>query len=171
MLTHVATQQLATTHKVPITSFFVNGVPKSRLAYFKACERVVAAFAHGTLDDLDTGMPDHRVERFVVTMKPNANSGSHPIVHTGYEFVFCLEGRIIYTVEDQTNLLDPEDSLLFEFDLPHRWQNVEAIQVRTVLVLCPNDLRDQAAQRHFFPSHFQSVEWREPKSAPISISS
>jgi len=144
-------QQLASALQVPITSFFENGSPKSRVAYIKANQRLGAAFAHGTLEDLGGGLPDSTVEPFVVTMKPNANSGTHPIVHTGHEFVFCLEGRIVYTIEDRNYLLEPGDSLLFESHLPHSWQNVEAMPARAILVLAPLDSRDNPTQHHFLP--------------------
>jgi transcriptional regulator with XRE-family HTH domain len=150
-------QQLASALEVPITVFFENGSPKSRVAFIKASERLGAAFAHGTLEDLGGGLPDRTVEPFVVTMKPNANSGAHPIVHTGHEFVFCLEGRIVYTVEDRTYLLEPGDSLLFESHLPHRWQNVEVVPARAILVLCPLDSRDNPTQRHFLPEVLQKL--------------
>jgi transcriptional regulator with XRE-family HTH domain len=150
-------QQLAFALQVPITAFFESGSPKNRVAYVKARQRVGAAFAHGTLEDLGAGMSDRTVEPFVVTMKPNANSGAQPIVHTGHEFVFCLEGRIVYTVEDQTYLLETGDSLLFESHLPHRWQNVEAVPARAILVLCPSDSRDQPTQRHFMPEAIEEM--------------
>lgn len=144
-------QQLAIALEVPITAFFENGGEKNRVAYIKAGQRISAAFAHGTLEDLGASLTERTIEPFVVTIKPNANSGAHPIVHTGHEFIFCLEGRIVYTVEDQTYLLEPGDSLLFESHLPHRWQNVEAVPARTILVLCPADSRDKPTQRHFLP--------------------
>jgi transcriptional regulator with XRE-family HTH domain len=144
-------QQLASALKVPITSFFENGSPKSQVAYIKAGQRLGAAFAHGTLEDLGGGLPDQTMEPFVVTMKPNANSGTHPIVHTGNEFVFCLDGRIVYIIEDSTYLLEPGDSLLFESHLPHSWQNVEAVPARAILILAPLDSRDNPTQHHFLP--------------------
>jgi transcriptional regulator with XRE-family HTH domain len=144
-------QSLASALEVPVTAFFENGSPKSHIAYIKASQRTGAAFAHGTLEDLRARPGHGTVEPFVVTMKPNANSGAQPIVHTGHEFVFCLEGRIVYIIEDQTYLLEPGDSLLFESHLPHRWQNVEAVPAKTILVLCPGDSRDEPTQRHFLP--------------------
>lgn len=144
-------QQLSSALAVPITTFFENGSHKSRVAYVKASQRVGATFAHGALEDLSAGLSDRTIEPFVMTVKPNANSGTQPIVHTGQEFVFCLEGRIVYSVEDQTFLLEPGDSLLFESHLPHRWQNIEALPARAILVLCPADSRDQPTQRHFLP--------------------
>ena len=82
-------------------------------------------------------------------LEPNADSGPHPIVHTGYEFVFCLDGRIAYTIEEHTYVLEPGDSLLFESRLPHRWQNAHAAPSQAVLVLYPTDARDRPSERHF----------------------
>ena len=148
-------QQLAVALEMPITAFFENGSSKNRVAYIKASDHSGVAFAHGTLDDLGAGLTDRTVEPFVVTINPNANSGTQPIVHTGHEFVFCLEGRIVYTIEDHTYLLEPGDSLLFESHLPHRWQNVEAVPARAILVLCPIESPDQPTQRHFLPETLQ----------------
>lgn len=102
------------------------------------------------LEDLGAGLPIHVVEPFVVTLEPNASSEPQAIVHTGYEFVFCLEGCLMYTVEDHTYLLEPGDSMLFEAHLPHRWQNVGTTKSQSLLVLYPTDERDHPTERHFF---------------------
>lgn len=151
-------QQLAFALGVPIAKFFENGSPKNRVVYIKAANRSGATFAHGMLEDLGVGLTDRTIEPFLVTMKPTAHSGTQPIVHTGLEFVFCLEGRIVYTIEDKNHLLEPGDSLLFESHLPHRWQNVDPVPSRMLLVLCPADLHDQSTQRHFLPEALEKTE-------------
>jgi len=148
-------QQLAVALAVPITAFFETNAPKNKIAYIKVGHRPRAAFAHGTLEDLGAGLVDRIVEPFLVTLEPNAGSGPHPIVHTGHEFVFCLKGRLVYTIEDRTYLLEPGDSLLFESHLPHRWQNVDAEPAQALLVLCPSDTRDRPTERHFAPGEPQ----------------
>jgi transcriptional regulator with XRE-family HTH domain len=142
-------QQIAIALQVPITAFFETNVPKSRIAHVKAHRRPRAAFEHGRLEDLGAGMMERVVEPFVVQLEPLTSSGPNPIVHTGYEFVFCLTGRIAYTIENQTYLLEQGDSLLFESHLPHRWQNVEESPSQALLVLFPTDARDRPAKHHF----------------------
>jgi quercetin dioxygenase-like cupin family protein len=74
-----------------------------------------------------------------------------PVVHNGHEFVYCLEGRLIYEIEEQLYLLEPGDSLLFEAHLPHRWMNAESVPSRSLLVLCPGEERGRPVERHFTP--------------------
>jgi len=142
-------QQLASALDVPITAFFKIDTPKNNISYQKAGQRPRAAFTHGTLEDLGAGLTLQGGQPFLVTLKPKANSGSTPIVHTGLEFVFCLEGHLSYTIEEQVYPLDPGDSLLFEAYLPHCWQNTGETASRSLLIMCPTDASDHPIERHF----------------------
>jgi quercetin dioxygenase-like cupin family protein len=101
------------------------------------------------MEDLAAGMPLFGAEPIIVTLEPNADSGKKPIVHTGREFVYCLDGHIAYTVDNERYLLESGDSLIFEAYLPHQWKNIDATPSRALLVLCPMDDRDQPKERHF----------------------
>jgi transcriptional regulator with XRE-family HTH domain len=141
-------QQLASALEMPITAFFETSISKCSVSYIRAGQRPRAAFTHGALEDLGAGLTDRVVEPFVITLEPSAGSGTRPIVHTGYEFIFCLKGRIVYTIEEQSYVLEPGDSLLFESHLPHCWQNVAAQPSEAILVLCPSDKYERSIRRH-----------------------
>jgi transcriptional regulator with XRE-family HTH domain len=142
-------QQLASALAVPVTAFFETDEKKNNVSHQKLGQRLQAAFAYGTLADLGAGLTLRGGQPLLVTLEPKANSGSIPIVHTGHEFVFCLEGRLTYTIEGQTYTLDPGDSLLFEAHLPHRWQNVGETVSKSLLIMCPTDESDHPQDRHF----------------------
>lgn len=142
-------QQLAHSLQIPVTDFFETDDGDKKLIHQKNGHRPHTAFAHGTMEDLGAGMPRFGAEPLIVTLEPNADSGKTPIVHTGREFVYCLEGHVAYTVDTETFILEPGDSLLFEAYLPHRWKNEDATPSRALLVLCPMDERDQPTERHF----------------------
>lgn len=144
-------QQISLALDIPITAFFESSVLKTNIAYLKAGNRPRATFDQGTLEDLGAGMSARSIEPFVLTLEPNAGNGIDTIVHTGYEFIYCLEGRLIYTIEGRAYLLEPGDSLLFEAHLPHRWLNVGISRSRSLLVLVPSDERDRPTERHFIP--------------------
>jgi transcriptional regulator with XRE-family HTH domain len=142
-------QQIALALKVPITTFFETEQTKTDVIFQKAGKRLKGKFAHGTLENLGVGFVRNDMEPFVVTLESGSGSGNASIVHTGLEFVFCLEGHIQYKIEDQTYLLEPGDSLLFEARLPHHWQNADKTPSRSLLVLSPSDESDKPTDVHF----------------------
>jgi transcriptional regulator with XRE-family HTH domain len=144
-------QQLSFSLETPIAAFFEDSTPKNKIAHYKASQRPRVTFAHGMLEDLGAGMPRRGAETYLVTLKPHSNSGDNLMVHTGREIVFCLDGQLTYTIEDQPFLLEPGDSLFFEAHLPHRWQNTGTAPARSLLVLCPSDEQDHPTERHFTP--------------------
>jgi len=142
-------QQIAAALKVPVTAFFEIQEATRSIVYQKAGERHAAVFACGSLANLATGFAVPGLGPFIVTMDPNTSSGDKPIVHTGLELVYCLEGQIEYEVDEQLFPLDPGDSLLFEAHRPHRWRNNSEMPSRSLLLICSADERDRPDERHF----------------------
>lgn len=142
-------QQLAGALQVPITAFFETELKKTGISYQKAGQHPLATFDFGTVEDLGAGLIPQSGQPFLLTVGPKTSSGPIPIVHTGREFVFCLEGQLSYGIEDQVYHLNPGDSLLFEAYLPHCWQNSGETATRLLLVLCPADGSDRPTDRHF----------------------
>lgn len=142
-------QAIAQTLQVPISAFFETDDGNKKVVYQRSGHRPHATFTHGLMEDLGAGMRRFGAEPLIVTLKPKADSGRTPIVHTGREFVYCLSGKITYYVEEQAYPLEPGDSLMFEAYLPHRWRNENESDSKLLLVLCPIDERDQPSERHF----------------------
>jgi transcriptional regulator with XRE-family HTH domain len=142
-------QQLAHGLQMPITAFLETDHGSKTVVNQKPDQRPRVAFEHGTMEDLAAGMPRFGVEPIIVTLQSHADSGKKPIVHTGREFVYCLRGRVAYTVDNNRYLLEAGDSLVFEAYLSHHWKNEDAVPARILLVLCPMDDRDSPTERHF----------------------
>ena len=143
-------QQISQSLKVPISKFFETRDGGRELVYQRQGQRPRVAFKHSTIEDLAAGhaafqrrAPDRHDQ------PGRADSGKSPIVHTGREFVYRIEGRIIYSVKKQDYELTPGDSLAFEAYLPHQWKNPTRTQARILLVLCPMDVHDNPTEHHF----------------------
>ena len=144
-------QRLALALRVPITAFFEIEPTRKNIVYQKAGQHPRGVFAHGFIEDLGAGLTLNGGQPLLVTLSPGANSGTDPIVHTGHEFVFCLEGCLTYTIEGREYLLEPGDSLIFEAHLPHRWGNAEDTPSHSLLIICPADENDRPTEFHFSP--------------------
>jgi transcriptional regulator with XRE-family HTH domain len=142
-------QQIAVALQVPIAAFFERKSPKRNLVFQKAGQRPRADFSYGMLEDLGAGLTLRGGQPLLVALQPGADSGQTPIVHTGFEFVYCLEGALSYIIEEKAYLLMPGDSLIFEAHLPHRWGNTGLTATRSLLILCPSDENDHPTERHF----------------------
>ena len=71
----------------------------------------------------------------MLTLEVGGSSGRYGMLHSGSEFVLCLEGVVEYEVEDIRYQLNPGDSLIFAARLNHRWRNVGTQPAKLVIVL------------------------------------
>lgn len=66
------------------------------------------------------------------TYEPGADTGEEAYSHEGEEGGFVIEGEMLLTVGETTELLRAGDAYLFDSRLPHRFRNVA--QTRCVIV-------------------------------------
>jgi len=141
-------QQLASALNVPITSFFESNTPPESVVFQKAGNRPKTDFPQGILEDLGGGLALGEATPLLMTLDPNESSDPNPIVHTGQEFIYCLEGCITFYVGKDEYILKPGDSLIFEAHIPHRWENQNVGSSRAILVICPADQGDRLVSQH-----------------------
>lgn len=142
-------QQLAKALTVPITAFFESEPISQHVVFTPHAKRPSAAFGNTHMQNLGKDLCGNAVQPFVVSLEPSAGSGDQLIVHTGHEFVYCLSGKVCYTVDQVEYSLEPGDSLVFEAHLPHQWGNCCDGISQLILVLYPADQREELGGRHF----------------------
>jgi len=127
--------KLADALGISITAFFGTGNEKQQVIFLKSDERTRIPFSRGIFEGLGGERFAGRVEPFVLTLESGANSGPHSMNHTGHEFVFCLRGKLEYSVEKDVFLMSPGDSLLFAAQLRHKWKNPGRTVTNALVVL------------------------------------
>jgi transcriptional regulator with XRE-family HTH domain/predicted Fe-Mo cluster-binding NifX family protein len=142
-------QQIALALAVPISSFFESESNEKRIVFTLADQRPRSDFGSTQMQNLGKDLAGSVVQPFVVTLKPGMGSGERMIVHTGHEFVYCLSGSIQYQIEQEKYDLKPGDSLVFEAQLPHCWENKGGDTSQILLILFPSDEREESGGRHF----------------------
>lgn len=111
--------QMAIALDVPITDFFYDENQSTTL-FVKRNQGVLYRNNDVELESLGMGLPNQQMEPFLITIKPGSGN---PITHPGHEFVYCLQGKLDYYVDQETYHLEPGDSLLLEASKPHCWSN------------------------------------------------
>ena len=136
---------------VPITAFFRLEPPKQDVVFRKANERRSVPFPRGVWEGLGGESFVGGLEPFLLTLEVGASSGRFGMLHSGHEFVLCLEGSLEYEVEDERYLLEAGDSLLFAAQLQHRWRNAGRSPCRVVIALTCFERGESPTEFHFAP--------------------
>jgi transcriptional regulator with XRE-family HTH domain len=77
---------------------------------------------------------DVSVEPYLITLKED--SEVFPIFqHGGVEFIYVLEGVVVYRHADATYRLSPGDSLFFDADAPHGPEELVQVPVRFLSII------------------------------------
>ena len=131
-------KSLAGALSVEINAFF-QPFDEARIVFTKADRRPRLLLDHGELADLGLGMLEHLVTPLLLQLDPGARSGP-ALSHEGQDFIFCLSGEILYSVNDRGYVLEPGDSLFFDGQLPHRFSNIGAAVAKILIILStPHD--------------------------------
>lgn len=146
-------QNLATALNVKI-SFFFELEEDREILLVRNGKRPYITSRGVTIEGIGGKLSKQEIEPFLVKLEPQAESGSRQVVHTGHEFVFCINGQVEYVIDDDSFILEKGDILIFEAHLPHIWRNRTDKFAEFLLILQTPVESDEPVQRHFlnYPS-------------------
>ena len=131
-------KRLALAMGVDINAFF-NTTDDESIVYTKARQRRNLQIEQGLMADLGVGMHDQLVTPLILQLNPGARSGP-ALAHDGQDFVLCLSGEVLYTVNGKAFILEPGDSLFFDGQLLHRFQSsVNEISEILIILSTPHE--------------------------------
>ncbi|CAN7592998.1 helix-turn-helix domain-containing protein [Rhizobium rhizogenes] len=118
-------QSLSRALGVPLTAFFRRYEEPRNAVFVKAGEGIElerrgtrAGHQYNLLGHIDNNSSGVIVEPYLITL--TTNSDVFPTFqHEGMEFLYMLEGEVVYRHGDQLFSMQPGDSLFFDADAPH----------------------------------------------------
>lgn len=116
-------QNLSTALNIPLGSFFAQYDDKREASFVKAGEGLTIerrGSKSGHIYQLLGASLRNRIrmEPYLITL--TEDSDAYPIFqHEGVEFIFMLEGAVIYRHGDQDYRMAPGDALFFDAEAPH----------------------------------------------------
>lgn len=63
---------------------------------------------------------NRQMEPFLVTLSPAEVHRLEPNQHIGEEFIFVLQGEVEVSLQNQTEVLNPGDSIYYDSNMPHK---------------------------------------------------
>ncbi|MBN9672063.1 helix-turn-helix domain-containing protein [Roseibium aggregatum] len=135
-------QAVARALGVPLTDLFRRYEEPRNAVFVKAGEGVElerrgtrAGHQYNLLGHLDNTSSGVIVEPYLITL--TAESDVFPTFqHDGTEFLYMLEGEVVYRHGDQQFTMGPGDSLFFDADAPHGPEKLMAFPIRYLSIIC-----------------------------------
>ena len=140
--------QLASALRVPIAAFFQGPDEAVHIIHSQPGERPFSGSGCVLMESLGSGLEGQTLEPFLVTLEPGADSGLEAMMHAGHELVYCLQGELEYIIEGHSYQLSTGESLLFEANLPHCWQNPSEDNPSVILLVFQTTELGQSLESH-----------------------
>lgn len=132
-------QALSQALQVPVTSFF-RGYEELRDATFVKAGQGLTIERRGTRAGHQYQLLGHSphgpimVEPYLITL--TQKSDVFPTFqHSGLEFLYMLEGNVVYRHGDRTYDMHPGDALFFDADAPHGPEELRELPIRYLSVI------------------------------------
>ncbi|RIX97442.1 XRE family transcriptional regulator [Aureimonas flava] len=127
---------------VPMTAFFRRFEDARNAVFVRAGEGVElerrgtrAGHQYNLLGHIDSNSSGVTVEPYLITL--TTESDVFPTFqHLGMEFLYMLEGEVVYRHADRLFTLRPGDSLFFDADAPHGPEELVTLPARYLTIIC-----------------------------------
>ena len=124
---------------VPVTSFFRKYEEERDASFVKAGEGLIIE-RRGTRAGHQYQLLGHTigkqvfVEPYLITL--TEKSDVFPLFqHSGVEFIYMLEGKVVYRHGNRTYTLEPGDALFFDSDAPHGPDELITLPIRFLSII------------------------------------
>ena len=134
-------QSLSKALGVPLTAFFRRFEEARNATFVKAGQGVSierrgtrAGHQYSLLGHIDNNSSGVTVEPYLITLA--VESDVFPTFqHEGMEFLFMIEGEVVYRHADKLYAMEPGDSLFFDADAPHGPEQLIKLPARYLSII------------------------------------
>jgi len=126
--------------EVPLERLFSTGATPGRVArdgYVLRRGSEGGALSGGVYryKPLAGGLPHHAIRAFELEYPPGKGVEAAPYSHEGEEVLYCLEGKIEFTVGSERFTLRPGDCVQFDGRQPHGGRNPGKVRARMLMIV------------------------------------
>ena len=144
-------RQIAAALQIAMPKFFEPPKNESNLVYMPCMQRKRVTPSRGMhLEALCRDLYGNVLDANVISMETVGKSGLIP-PHSGFELVYCLEGKVLFSIDEEHFVLEPNDSISFLANVKHKFQNLDQGTSRILVVTAESQLNGNIP---FQKSHF-----------------
>lgn len=127
--------EIAEVFKTPVSEFFNEKHLVKKVVHVQSSQYKILNGKKISLVRLSNNLVGNVLSCSLITLPHTGGSGKSEVAHSGYEFAYCLKGKLLYTIENEHYLLEPGDSIAFASELLHHWQNLHNSETEFLLVI------------------------------------
>jgi len=142
-------KQIAQALQIPLVSLFESVDSDRKPIYTNVGNRREVNLEGLTVEDCGVNLNQQQLQPLIVTLSPGYNNQDTPVLHRGTEFIYVLSGQLHYHVANNDYVINKGDSLLFNANLQHYWENRSDITTVYLLVMAPEQKYDMPSEVHF----------------------
>jgi transcriptional regulator with XRE-family HTH domain len=129
--------KIAQGFKQNVAHFFEDSNETRDVAYVRRSDRTSISIPVSKLiiEDLGSSIIDNKLDVTILSIDEGGESGNEPLIHEGEEIKYCVEGKIVYVINDQDFILEKGDCVHFKCNKPHFWRNLHPGTTRVFSVV------------------------------------
>jgi len=132
-------RRIASALEIPVFSLFLDGVDSQTVVRADQRRTVTYPGSRVTREILSPGSHGRMVLLWV-TFPPGEQSGPHPVHHAGEECVVVIRGTLDVVIGEQSVRLTCGDSMTFDSELPHVFQNSTREMTEIIVAISPPNI-------------------------------
>jgi transcriptional regulator with XRE-family HTH domain len=142
-------QNIANSLRIPITSFFETSQNTHTVDSVKNLNRLEQPTPYGSILALfsDESFATF-IEPYVIKVFPFSTWGTDQTTQSGYKFVLCLSGTVVYSISNNIYILNEGDSILFCLNEPHIWKNPTSSTSTILFILFPPEIQERKIRKY-----------------------
>ncbi len=128
-------ERIAEALGVTLGEFFQTaGARRSPVVRRGARATLNSGWSKARIEALGADGQEGRLEPVVVTLEPGGTSASRPHTSRREEFALVLEGSVVLTLDQEEQVLGPDDAVTIRPGTPRLWQNRSEEPARILVV-------------------------------------
>ena len=128
-------ERIASTLGLTLAGFFISeGSDSPVVTRSDNRQEITSSWSRSRIEALISSGATRHLEAVMITVAPGGRSGKQPSSHTGEEFALVYDGKISLILGDVVHTLQRGDTVSFNSEVPHLWENTGIKDAQVVIV-------------------------------------
>jgi len=127
-------ERIASVLEVTLAGFFTIPHPWANVTHTENRQELASSWSRARIESLMPSGTARHLEAVMITLASGGRSGKRTSSHPGEEFALVFDGEVSLTLGDDVHILRRGDTVSFNSEVPHLWENLRTDDAQVVIV-------------------------------------